>query len=202
MAGFNSGGAKTDNHEATKAAKIKIRKNVLAAVTPDKARVFDAFAGTGNMYRDVWKDAAGYVGCDKRYFPDERTAFVSDNIRVLRAIDLTPFTVFDLDAYGSPWEQALIVANRRKLKKGERIGLVLTEGSGLAIKANSLPKVLSLLSGVRTGMTGYIRIHGTLIDRALAGIATRMGGKIVSRWEAKGRTGAVVRYIGLVIEKQ
>ena len=78
-------GLKTDNAPAARAAKLEIRRNVMAAIGAP-VHVFDAFAGTGELHRAVWKDAASYVGCDKRYLPDGRKMFVADNRRVLRAI--------------------------------------------------------------------------------------------------------------------
>ena len=90
------------------------------------------------MWREVWHAAAGYVGCDLKWYRDERLAYVADNRRVLRAIDLAPFNVFDFDAWGAPWEQVLILIARRPLLPGERIGLVLTEGSAFNLKLNGI----------------------------------------------------------------
>ena len=101
---------KSDNTAEAEWAKITIRRNVLAEVGAEHASVFDAFAGEGRMHAAVWCEAARYVGCDTRFFTDDRPAFVADNRRVLRAIDLAAFNVFDLDSYGSPWEQAYIIA--------------------------------------------------------------------------------------------
>ncbi|HVH77139.1 MAG TPA: hypothetical protein VM755_19655 [Stellaceae bacterium] len=47
----------------------------------------------------------------------------------MRAIDLAPFNLFDFDAWGSPWEHVAILCARRPVQPGERIGLVLTDGS-------------------------------------------------------------------------
>jgi hypothetical protein len=109
-----------DNHAHSAADKAEIRRLVLEAVGPG-SRVFDAFAGTGQMFAKAWKGAGGYVGCDMRFVRDDRTAFVADNRRVLRAIDLAPFNVFDLDAYGSPWEQVLIIAARRPVAPAHQV---------------------------------------------------------------------------------
>src|SRR5256885_790586 len=92
--------AKVDTGARARSAKVDIRRRVMEAL--GSAAVFDAFAGAGEFYRLVWREAASYVGCDKRYFPDDRRAYVADNRRVLRAIDLDAFNLFDLDAYGSP----------------------------------------------------------------------------------------------------
>lgn len=60
-----------DNHARSTPDKALIRRNVLDAV---KAPAFDAFAGSGEMYRRVWCDAPGYVGCDLRWFPQRSAA--------------------------------------------------------------------------------------------------------------------------------
>lgn len=191
---------KTNNHPKTFRAKVEIRERVLESLGASNAAVFDAFAGEGQMHRAVWRRAAAYVGCDQVWYRDERTAFVADNRRVLRAIDLAPFNIFDLDAYGSPWEQALIVAARRPLASGEKVGVVLTEGSGLAIKMGNLPGALAMITGIRAQMAGLNRSHDEIIGKAIWGIARRMGGAPVKRWQAKGKTGASVVYVGVVIE--
>lgn len=199
---MNTGGVKADNAERGLSAKVDIRRRVLEAVTPGKAVVFDAFAGRGVMWSHVWKDAAGYVGCDERdWFRDERCCFVADNRRVLRAIDLAPFTVFDLDAYGSPWEQALIIAARRRVAKGERLGLIITEGTSLHTRFSSLPHALRQAAGLNPAVAdGAGRLHDELIARALLGVVRRLRCTVVRQWRAASTTGAQVRYIGTVLE--
>lgn len=125
---------KTNNHRTGKSAKIALRDQVLDAVSAEKSIVLDAFAGAGMMYRYVWNRAAGYVGCDLKWYPDQRMAYVADNRRVLRAIDLTPFTIFDLDAYGSPWEHLMILAHRAPPTPEHGWWVCLTVGEGLNIK--------------------------------------------------------------------
>jgi hypothetical protein len=180
--------------------KVKIRQSILEAVTPAKAVVFDAFAGDGQMWKHVWQHAAGYVGCDERWHNDERCAFVADNKRVLRVLDLAPFTCFDFDAYGSPWDQFGILAARRRLRPGERIGVVLTEGTWFKTRANDPVR------GLRGGLPGKLvtpipySVHDELIARALRSLVATMGGRIVHHWIAIGTTGALVRYLGVVID--
>ena len=182
-------------------AKVEIRARVLAAVGPARAQVFDAFAGPGLMHREVWSQAAGYVGCDTRWYRDGRRCYVADNLRVLRAVDLAPFTVFDLDAYGSPWAQALIIAARRALAPGERIGLVLTEGTALKTRFSQLPFAMREAADLtRAADRGAGHLHDAVIARGLQGIVRRMRGRIVRQWQAVGTSGAQMRYIGLVVE--
>lgn len=194
------GSVKVKNHRAARSAKAQIRRNVLDAIGADKAHVFDGFAGTGEMFSEVWNEAAGYVGCDMDWIRDGRLAYVADNRRVLRAIDLSEFTIFDLDAFGSPWEQAMIVAARRKVAKGERLGMILTDGSSLSLKMGGLPGALAQLTGLRQRMPGLGRWQDDIVNRAIVGLAGRMECTVRRRWEARGRTGASVRYIGMVLE--
>lgn len=189
---------KTDNNPQAFKAKVDIRRRVLEAV-PEPRVVFDAFAGSGQMHAAVWKDADRYLGCDLKWSRDRRNMFAADNRRVLRAIDLAPFNIFDLDAYGSPWEQAIIVADRRRVAPGEHLGLVLTEGAGLSYKANVVPLAIGELTGLRAGIVGLAKKQDAVIDRAIVGLARRMSCDVVKRWQAEGRTGSAMRYIGLIL---
>lgn len=126
--------------------------------------------------------------------------FVGDNCRVMRAIDLQPFSIYDLDGYGSPWTQAIIIAARRSIAKGERVGLVMTEGSGLRLRMNHVPDAFAILAGVRRKMQGAARNHEGLIDRALQGVCQRMNCRIVKRWQAQSRAASGLFYLGCVLE--
>lgn len=186
-----------DNHPGSMKDKIELRRRVLEAVG---GRVFDCFAGEGTMYAAVWARApGGYEGCDLRYLPGERLAFVADCRRVLRNIDLQPFSIFDLDSYGSPWEPVIIIAARRKVAPGERIGLVITEGSGLKLKFGGLPGALSTLSGATTKLPGAIRAGKELAGRAIAAMAKRMNCRIDKVWRAERPQGAAMLYFGVVL---
>jgi hypothetical protein len=196
---FKGLGVKTDNNPQAFRAKVAIRRNVLAAVGT-KAAVFDAFAGEGQMYSAIWKDAASYTGCDQKPQRDGRLMFCADNRRVMRAIDLAPFSIFDFDSYGSPWVQAIILADRRRVAGGELLGLVLTEGAGFAYKSNIVPEAIAILTGLRTGIVGLSKKQDAVIDKAIAGLARRMNCTVEKRWQAEGRTGASMRYIGLVLK--
>jgi hypothetical protein len=191
--------AKQDSSPAATAAKLRIRRNVLDVIGAKAAHVFDAFAGTGHMHDMVWRDAVSYVGCDNRFFRDDRVCFCADNVRVLRAIDIAPFNLFDLDAYGSPWEAVIVIAARRKLAPGERVGFVLTDGQGMNMRLGSLSIALSQLAGVRPDMVGIIHERDAILDRGIARLALRMGAVVERRWQAHGTRGSSMRYIGLVL---
>lgn len=190
--------AKVDNHEASLPDKIEIRSRVLEAVG---GRVFDAYAGTGVMHAAVWRRApGGYVGCDKRYLPDDRLTFVGDCCRVMRNIDLQPFSIFDLDAYGSPWEACIVIAARRKVAPGERIGLALTDGSGLKLKFGGMPGALGNLARLRP-QSGIISGGGgkETATRAILAMARRMNCAVENLWCAQRPERAALLYFGVVM---
>lgn len=189
-----------DNHEASFADKVKLRSNVLEAIGAGEAKVFDAFAGTGQMHKAVWSKAAAYEACDVRYLPDERLAFVGDCKRVMRNLDLSRFNVFDLDAYGSPWEVVIILASRRKVAPAERIGVVITEGSGLKLKFGSLPGAMANLAGAAVKLPGAIRGGKELAGRAIVAMARRMNCDVEKVWRAERPQGAAMLYFGVVLK--
>ena len=190
--------SKKHHSAAAWGAKVEIRERVLQFVGAGKARVFDAFAGVGELHEAVWRLAAHYEGCDSKLYLDKRTMFCADNRRVLRCIDLALFNIFDLDAFGSPWEQAGIIAARRPVAKGERLGLVLTLGEGLKLKLGGMPPALGRLAGFTRGVPGALR-DGEIADRAIRGIARRMGCEIAHRWQAERKRGSNTRYVGLAL---
>lgn len=181
-------------------AKLQIRENVLAEIGADKAHVLDAFCGAGEMYRGVWHKAASYVGIDEEWFRDERTVYVADNRRVMRAINLSSVTILDGDAFGGPWDILTIFAARRPVMPGERLGIVLSEGSGLRLRMGHIPDTLSILAGLQRRMPGASRLHEEIIDRALATVMRRMNCRIVRQWRAKVTKNAQMFYLGFVIE--
>lgn len=194
------GGKKTHNASRALHAKGQMRRNVLDAVGADRARVFDAYAGPGEMHREAWHAASHYTGCDVEWFRDERRVFVADNQMVLRALDLGGFNVFDLDAFGSPWECATIIAARRKAKPGELVGLCITDGSGLRLKLSGVPHALARLAGVGGSMKLANRGHEAMFNRALDVVCERMRARVVKRWRAVSTARAAMRYEAIVME--
>lgn len=195
-----------DNHADALRAKIKIREYVYCATRAEQNRVLDVFCGVdGLMYKHVWKRCALnehglYVGIDQEWPRDERRVFVGDNRRILRAIDLDDFNIFDLDSHGAPWEQAVIIAHRREWKRGERVGFVFTDASGLKLVFDRLPKATSYLSGLPQRTRGSFYARELVFDACLDGLMKIIGGKVVDQWRATRHHGAAATYAGIIVE--
>ncbi len=178
--GLKAKGKKFDNYRLARPAKVELRRLALDAVGRERANVLECFAGLGNMYRAVWADAKGAIGCDLKWAQDDRVSYVADNRRLLRCLDLSAFNVFDLDAYGSPWEQATIIAARRRVADGERIALVLTDGSMMRARFGRIEGAFAALAGVRSDLPGAAREWTDLTRAALHTVAARMGGRLAA----------------------
>lgn len=187
----------TDNHPEAIRDKIEIRQRVLAAVG---GRVFDAYAGSGEMYKAVWSHAEGYIGCDVQWVNDDRLMYACDCRRLMRAIPLSPFSIFDFDSYGSPWDCAMILTARRRVRQGEHLGIVLTEGSGFTLKFGGLPHGLALLAGFGTlRVPGAIRSRKEIALRAIQGMADRLHCRIEQCWRAERSKQSAMQYLGVVL---
>lgn len=178
---------KVNNHKKGQPRKIALRRKLIEQLgDPAKISVLDCYAGAGVMWRNVWREVGNYYGCDlewKPWYPHR--SFCTDNRRVLRCIDLAPFNLFDLDAYGSPWEQAAIIADRRKLAPGELIGLALTDGSAMRARMGSVDWKLADMAGIDVNMSGAQREWTGITAKALEQMAKRMRGEVVDVWEAE-----------------
>lgn len=77
--------------------------------------------------------------------------------------------------------------------------MVLTEGQAMKMNMGGMSKALSLVSGVPATMPGMGSAIEQIIDRAIKRTAAIMGAGIERRWQATGKTGSAMRYIGLVL---
>lgn len=123
----SKGPGKTDNNPQARRAKIAVRQHVLEAIGR-KAGVFDAFAGSGDMYSAVWKAA------------DAATAVVriSLDLRIVAAIQHpAPYAVFG----------AVALAVRSLTDRGEHGGKA---AAALRFAAGQVLKVHRSLSAAVT----------------------------------------------------
>lgn len=174
--------AKIENSTgAATALKKRLRKRALAWIGAKEARVFEAFAGSGAMWRSVWKAAAECVGCDKRpVYDPARALYIEDCARVMRAIDMSGYNIVDLDAFGSPWPQAYVLSARRQLKPGERFAFITTDGGRINAKlASRIEGVMAHLADIDAKAAGASMSFVQITKAAADAVARRMGGEVV-----------------------
>lgn len=155
---------------AAVAAKIELRR--LAARWVGEPRVLDLYAGTGLLWREAWKQFP-YHGCDREWFRgDPRRLWVADNLLLVRALDLTRWNVFDLDAYGAPWRLWWILAKRRPVEPNERVAVVFTDGASLRARLGRVERHIAYLAGVPANLEKAASLWPTLVARAVRKLAT------------------------------
>ena len=193
---------KVDNSKRGKAAKIEIRRRIMSELAKTgPVAVFEGFAGAGRMHRDAWTDADEYVGCDLKWYPDKRLAYVCDNRVLLRAIDLHKFNLFDFDAYGNPYEQLDILSARRKAATGEHVGLIVTDGMAKATRLNSQPHAFKKLAGLAKDARMPDAYHqlDSMRRTAIEEVARRMHAELLMMIQHIGKTASKMAYIGVVL---
>jgi hypothetical protein len=191
---------KTDNSGAGFKSKVKLREMALDHVGAGAA-VLDCFCGTGQMHDAVWSRAAAYAGCDQRVWDfTGPPRFVCDNQLLLRTLDLQQYNIFDLDAYGSPWKQAGIIAARRRWSQGERGAVVLTDGSSAHTRWGNSLSATKPIPG-----TG-IRVSDEVERTALRSWVASSGVRVLSVHRAysngSGRGGMRMTYTAVLFEGQ
>lgn len=183
-------------------AKLELRRQVLALVNP--AHVLECYAGPGEMWGSVWRAAASCTGIDLTWDRrDERRRFVGDTLRIMRAIELEPFNVFDIDAFGAPWPAFEVLVRRRRFACGELIGLVVTDGSEMRTKFGFLGAAQQRVLGAKSkrtipGIENSDFLHAQTFRAACARIGATRRAWSASCWT--GRGGGRMAYLAAVIE--
>jgi hypothetical protein len=95
----------------------------------EKCSILETHSGPGMMRRLCYVGAREILSADEA--PESPDAVHVDSRLLLRSssLDLRRFNFFDIDPFASPFEHMWILAKRRPLSEGERVGLVLTSGN-------------------------------------------------------------------------
>ena len=191
---------KKENSEASIPAKVGMRSHILEYVAP--SRVFDGFCGHRTMYKAIWHKADFYIPCDEsKWELGDPPRYVCDNRRLLRCLDLSRFNIFDFDAFGSPWDQVLLIAHRRKWATGEMGGLVITDGATLKTRWGELPHSMATLCGMDSAKVACTTSRSEPLRRlAISNFAKISGVEVKKQWEAVGPPPACVYYGAIVFD--
>ena len=143
---------------------------------------------------------ADWVGIDTD--PESPDAIHADSRLVMRAIGLHRFNLFDLDAFGSPWEWVWIVSQRRRPEKGERVALAITNGHAGAVAARTKAQVSRQLidAGITPGNANKWvsgKRGAELYAQRL--VAAWFDGCVIRRWLTAAANGGAW-YFGVILE--
>lgn len=195
-----AGNVAVDNAVGCERQKTEIRRWVLDVVRP--ARVLDVFAGlAGELHRKVWCAADDYLGIDERWSPnDGRRRLFGDAYELLRAIDLQPWNIFDIDCYGEPWRALLTIGDRRRWAHGER-GAIVCTNSTLRQKMNYASHAQVQASGLIDRRLGRTTVgqRDAMRDLAFARWASSSGLEIEQMRMARFTARSGMEYLGLVV---
>jgi hypothetical protein len=144
--------------------KVRLRLELIDKIGKNKIHVLDAFAGQGLVWKEIQRQRPDLqittVGIEKRKYVNPHV-IMGDNRKAMKGMDLTAFDIIDLDAFGCPWEQLTIAAER-----APNVPVVLTHISvtlgpvpkGL-LKAAGLPSAWYESMGVPQALFGRMRWH-------------------------------------------
>jgi len=144
--------------------KVRLRLELIDQIGKDKIHVLDAFAGQGLVWKEIQRQRPDLqittVGIEKRKYVNPNV-IMGDNRKAMKGMDLTAFDIIDLDAFGCPWEQLAIAAER-----APNVPVVLTHISvtlgpvpkGL-LKAAGLPSAWYESMGIPQALFGRMRWH-------------------------------------------
>jgi len=189
-------GVKTNN--AKTSIKDLIRRDMLLSV--DSPNVLEVFCGSGEMYEKVWHKANKYTGIDKVKQFDKRHTICGDAQKAITIVDLNEYNIFDIDAYGSPYE--ILDYITRQILNQNVIGFVLTDGTNMDLRLGRVCKGLRSMAGIKNQILKRASsIHNDIISLVVAETEKRLNGK-ASRFQlAVGRTGSAMRYYSFIITR-
>lgn len=194
MSKFN--GVKTNNAKTT--AKEEIRVSVMRQIK--NASVLEVFCGSGEMYQKVWHEAQRYTGIDKVKQFDARHTICGDAQKAVRKIDLNKYNIYDIDAYGSPYEILDFITSQ--IITSRRIGFVITDGIDMDLKLGRVCKGVRAMTGIKNHILKRANtMHDDLIMLVIKEVEERLNGKASCLQLAKGKTGSAMRYYSFIIDR-
>ena len=194
-------GVKTNN--AKNKSKIQIRENVLSLFKNER-NVLEVFCGDGKMYRDVWKKGDKYTGIDIVEFNDERETIQGDSKEVLNSLDIDRYNIFDIDAYGSPYEELSIILKKLDRNKYNEYAFIITDGLGIDLKMGNIAHSLRSILDIKSSkIKNAHKLHEVFIQKIVDKLIKNFNNiKETKFYHTKGITGANMRYYSIYINLQ
>lgn len=190
-------GVKTNNAKTN--AKKELRQSVFSEIKNQK--VLEVFCGSGEMYHAVWKYAEMYTGIDKVKFFDERHTICGDAEKAIRLVNVNDYNIFDIDAYGSPYEILNYIIDKID-DSNRKIGFVITDGINMDLKLGRVCLGLRRFVDYDHHIAKRAHIlHDEFIKIVLERIKERLKGNISSFKIAHGNKGSNMRYYSFIVNR-
>ena len=190
-------GVKTNNAKTN--AKKELRQSVFSEISNQK--VIEVFCGSGEMYHAVWKDAEKYTGIDKVKFFDERHTICGDAEKAIRLININDYNIFDIDAYGSPYEILNYIIDKID-DSNRKIGFVITDGINMDLKLGRVCLGLRRFVDYDHHIAKRAHIlHDEFINIVIDNIKNRLKGCISNFKIAHGNKGSNMRYYSFIVNR-
>lgn len=172
-----------DNSTVGVPRKIALRKSAIEWIGAEHVRVLDLFCGMGTMWAHCWRGFP-YHGIDSNKVFSPRLCEIGDAAEWLRFHDLGDWTIFDCDAWGSPWE---VVAEVIRGARQGRIAILATDGMMATYRrsggADFLVRYLGL-GETKTGrmdcLAGFSAHYDTAVRAFVSDLCRRSGRKLVA----------------------
>lgn len=191
-------GVKTNNAKTN--AKREIREHILSVVGSD-ASVLEVFCGAGEMYKSVWYKAKDYLGIDKVKFFDDRRTICGDALKAVTKIDHKEFSIFDIDAYGSPYE-ILTVLLPKIAPDHKNIGFCITDGIAMDLKLGRISRGIRGLVNLDFHIAKRAHIiHDELISNVIERVCIDLKGTPSDIKIANGVKGSAMKYYCFVVNR-
>ena len=190
-------GVKTNNARTN--AKTEIRETAFGEIDGDK-HTLEVFCGAGEMYHAVWNRSDSYTGIDKVKYFDERRTICGDARKAIRLVDIGIFNIFDIDAYGSPYEILADILPR--VGPHRKIAFVLTDGTNMDLKLGRISKGMRFFTGIDFHIAKRANVlHDEFIKDVINKTCDMLNGKPESVRIAKGVKGSAMRYYCFVVNR-
>lgn len=188
-------GKKTNN--AKTLAKQKIRRKILESI--GDVDVVEVYCGAGDMYHAVWFNARSYLGIDINKYFDKRRTICGDAVKTVSTIDLSEFNVFDIDAYGSPYDVLKIIIERIPKNK-QKYGFIITDGISMDLRLGRICKGIRHFTGIDFHIAKRATsLHELFIDDVIKYLEKELNGTRGDFIIARGKTGAAMKYYAFTI---
>jgi tRNA G26 N,N-dimethylase Trm1 len=153
------------------------------------------------MYKNVWHNSEKYTGIDKVKYFDERHTICGDAEKAVRLIDVNDYNIFDIDAYGSPYEILDYIVDKIDTSN-KKIAFVITDGIDMDLRLGRVCTGLRKFIGYDFHIAKRAHVlHDDFIKIVIDKIKDKLKGSVCLFLIAQGTKGSSMRYYSFVVNR-